>query len=102
MEKLESALNPPRLYSTWGCIRQRLPSDYKGEKHLVVIKHNPDLLGCPCVDWAEVEGPAPKSSGSSRDRHLDVVVVGPNIEKDDLWYEHLDRPGVGEPGYVKP
>jgi hypothetical protein len=61
---------------------QRLPDDYRGERHVVVAKELPSRNGREWVEFQEVPGPAPKADPAAEPgpiRYIDVTLIKPRM-----------------------
>jgi len=73
----------PRIQVRFGELRS-LPQEYRGERHIEMLRRLPDEDGQQWAEFAEVPGPAPELVLPDGDhvRYLDVVFVKPHPTAD--------------------
>jgi len=73
----------PRIQVRFGALRS-LPQEYRGDRHIEMLRRLPDKDGQQWVEFAEVPGPAPELALQDGDhmRCLDVVFVKPHPTAD--------------------
>ncbi len=79
LEGRMASIVAPRFFR-YGWLR-RLPKEYIGEKHVVVVKRVP--TGSPNFEWFESEerpGPAPPGDDDGFNIYLANQVAGPSVE----------------------
>ena len=61
MKKLEACVMP-KVGPLLICHAQRLPDDYMGERHLVLLSRTPRIGGGELCEWEERPGPPPAAA----------------------------------------